>query len=136
MPALPPTELDQFGRGVPGVEQDVHPVALGQQFGQFDQHLSRQGVLGAEAQSIVFGPFAIELPDSLFSQVEPCIEQEADGSDLDVDLDIHIAVAEHLFPARAVGVIVVKADGFEVARVLVFLAQTVVHADQNDRVQV
>jgi len=76
------------------------------------------------------------LPDSLFSQIESRVEQEANGSDLDVNLDVHIAVAEHLLPARTVGVIVVKADGFEVARVLVFLAQTVVHADQNDRVQV
>ncbi|MGQ9600020.1 MAG: hypothetical protein ACUVWZ_11465 [Anaerolineae bacterium] len=48
MPALPPTELDHFGRCVLGVEQHGHPVALGQQFGQFDSHLSRQGVLGAE----------------------------------------------------------------------------------------
>jgi hypothetical protein len=97
MPALPPTELDQFGRGVPGVEQHVHPVAFGQQLRQFDQHLSRQGVLGAEAQSVVFRPLAVELSDSLFSQIESRVEQEADGPDLDVDLDVHIAVIESVF---------------------------------------
>ena len=28
MPALPPTEFDQFGRSISGVKQDIHPVAF------------------------------------------------------------------------------------------------------------
>ena len=136
MPALPPTELDQFGRRVPGVEQHVHLVALGQQSGQFDQHLPSQGILAAEMQTTFYWPLAVELPDGLLSQVELRVEQEADGSDLDVDFDVHVAVAVDLLLAGAVRVVVMKADGFQVTSVFVFLAQTVVHADQDDRSQV
>ena len=84
LPVLTPTELDQFGGGIPGIKQDVGLASCGQEFFEFSQHLTGQVVLTAIRQAVFFGTFAIEMTDFLLAQVQPCVKQKAERSDLDM----------------------------------------------------
>ena len=116
LPALPPTEFDQFRRGISGVEQDKYPMPLGQKFRQFSQHAASQRVLAVVVRPLPRFPFPVELAHFLFALVHSRVKQKSDGADLNVDFHIHIAVGVHLSLAGAVGMVVMIIHRLQVAR--------------------